>query len=162
MHTHRETRRPGAAKQCALTLALLLLAPLSMAAPGPEGQHGPGERFAQFDTNGDGVVTRAEAAAEAASRRAAIDANGDGEISFEEMSTHRQARREQWARDRFAQLDSNGDGKVSVDELPDPGARMFDLLDADDDGRITREEIDRAREHRRHRGGAGRGPARGG
>lgn len=142
-----------------IALALLLLAPVSQAGSGPK--DGPGraghERFAELDSNSDGVITREEAAAESAARRQAIDANGDGEISFDEMASHMRSRREERARERFAGLDANGDGRVTVDELPDRGARMFDLLDADDDGRVTREELDRAREHRRQRGERGRG-----
>lgn len=141
-----------------LAVGLLLLAPVSQAAPGAKGGH---DRFAALDTNGDGVITREEADAGSAARRQAIDANGDGEISFEEMAAQVRSRREERARERFAELDANGDGRVTVDELPDRGARMFDLLDADDDGRVTREEIEQAREHRRHRGERGRHRPRG-
>lgn len=111
------------------------------------------DRMERWDTNGDGVITRAEAQAVVAERRAGLDANQDGEISFEEFAAHRDNRREERARERFARLDRNGDGKVGIDELPDRSDRMFEHVDADGDGQITVEELAQARSERRGRHG---------
>ena len=44
----------------------------------------------------------------------------------------------------FNRLDSDGDGRVSAEEFaarPGPGPRFFDEADGDDDGALTREEL---------------------
>jgi HlyD family secretion protein len=45
----------------------------------------------------------------------------------------------------FNQLDKNKDGKLTVDELPERMQGMFDRLDADHDGSISRKELDDAK-----------------
>ena len=57
--------------------------------------------FAALDRNGDGVVTRAEAAADAALAKdfAAADANGDGRLTEAEFTRYHQARDRQYVED---------------------------------------------------------------
>lgn len=45
-------------------------------------------------------------------------------------------------------FDADGDGFISPDEMPQPkrSGRMFDMIDADDSGAISRAEFDEARE----------------
>lgn len=80
-------------------------------------------RATALDTDGDGVVTRAELEANRDARRAEHerrrfpDANEDGVVSTAEFLAA--------AEQRFARLDANGDGVLSPDELKDdrPGRR---------------------------------------
>jgi acetyl esterase/lipase len=60
------------------------------------------------------------------------------------------------AGDPFAEWDKDGDGFLTREEFPDKfGDRMFDRIDADGDGKISRKEDDDYRARRR-RGGRGR------
>jgi hypothetical protein len=43
--------------------------------------------------------------------------------------------------ERWQQFDKNGDGKITRDELPPRLRRFFDLLDADHDGALTKDEL---------------------
>jgi Ca2+-binding EF-hand superfamily protein len=144
---------------------------------GPRGGHRGGPNLASADTNRDGAVSRAEfdAAisanqarrnAEAGANRdrlfAALDANRDGSLSSAEMAAaparHKGNRgggmgpmRDGGGRPN---LDTNNDQKVSLAEWlarPEP---LFDRGDANNDGRVTREEA--AALVRQGRGGDGR------
>jgi hypothetical protein len=79
-------------------LAILLLAAMSVmasnawAAPPPGG---PGERFKQYDKDGNGLLSRSEVdqiKSRLATNFDAMDANKDGELSHEEIRTFRQSR----------------------------------------------------------------------
>ena len=126
--------------------------------------------FAQFDTNKDGRVTKQEAEAFFASKRAEHekehaahekdrgareqarfaqqDANHDGKLSKQELA--------RLPGDWFQRIDLNGDGFVTLDEMNeahaamkegfqkgmrDRGAGMFDKLDADKNGAVDKTEI---------------------
>lgn len=110
--------------------------------------------FATFDADADGAVTEAEIEAGALARFAEADTNGDGVLSVEELVAAAEARRQDEQRRKvesmIERLDANGDGVLSQEEM-DEGRqasrmeRMFDRLDADGDGAITREEMAEAR-----------------
>lgn len=72
-----------------LTLAALgALAGAAAAQPGPMGGMGPGHGeidFAAIDTDGNGLLSRAELQARAQARLAAADANGDGILDRTEI-----------------------------------------------------------------------------
>jgi peroxiredoxin len=112
------------------------------------------ERFHQFDTNHDGVLSGDEL--KGADFLPKLDLNGDGKVTLEEA-------REAMAKLRggivnkiksavsgggseetllteavFNRLDKNGDGKLTREELPN--ATWFDRLDLDKDGFVTLEE----------------------
>lgn len=140
--------------------AILVLAPLALQAAEPRA---PGGFLAQWDTNGDGVVTRDEAQA-AASERAGkrfdmLDTNKDGTLTQEELDQRRAKRADQMRQEmskRLAAADKDGDGGLSLEEAKQgmPGvARRFDALDADKDGIVTRDELTQAAQKRsaRHR-----------
>ena len=76
-----------------------------------------------------------------------LDADGDGKIAEKEF------------KDGFAKVDSSGDGVLTQDELvkalkekpkagnaagKTPSARLWELLDADADGKVTKDEYGRA------------------
>lgn len=135
-----------------VALALVVGAGLATAGPRSHGQQGPRALpFEKIDANGDGTVTRLEADEFVAKEQSGADANGDGAVSFEEAKAHRQAKREQRARDRYMRLDADGDGAVSVAEFQAPAARMFARLDKNGDGAISEDE--RPRHRMRHRWG---------
>lgn len=109
----------------------------------------PAEGRARLDADGDGVVSREEAAArpKLAGRFDAIDGDGDGVLSREELQAHRRSHAGmQDRKQRWAQADADGDGRISRAEaeanLPKL-AQRFDRMDRDGDGYLTRE--DRAR-----------------
>jgi len=89
-------------KMMFLTLGAALVAAPVFAAPG--GQMG--------DADGNGVLTRAEAQAQATAMFAKMDANKDGKID----AADREASRAAMQAKRFASLDANGDGSISKAE----------------------------------------------
>lgn len=130
------------------------------AAPAP-GPAGPMAHFSKLDTDNDGKITRAEFDAPRLERIKAMDPDADGVITLEEMK--KQAvdaavkRAEAMAERKFKALDLDGDGKVSAAEAlvakpqgrgKGPRGDIFSMLDADKDGVLTTEELDKA--HKAH------------
>lgn len=115
-------------------------------AGGHEGRHG--ERLKAADTNGDGMISRQEAASLPMIARHfdVIDANRDGQVTADELRAFHQAQRGQhWKR-----LDTDGDGKVSKAEAQANAPRLFEHfaeVDANGDGFVTPEEMKAARRH---------------
>ncbi len=123
-----------------------------------------------LDANSDGKISTAEMRS-AASALAKLDKNKDGVLDASEIMPARPQRGERGSAaggdngfvDRMLENDADGDGKVSHDEAPQRMQRIFDRLDADEDGFLTEEEIvaaskrfsDGARGGRR--GGKGKG-----
>ncbi|MEM1386144.1 MAG: EF-hand domain-containing protein [Pseudomonadota bacterium] len=123
---------------------------------GPDRLGGPGAVMERFDTDGDGVVTRAEVDAAQAARFAEADLNGDGALSLDELIAAQEARRlarqTAQAQRLLAWLDQDGDGVVSAEEMAQLAGRrgdIFERLDRDADGTITLEEVEQARALRR-------------
>ena len=132
-------------------IALGSAASLVIAAPEHgHGQRGAGmERLKAADTNGDGMISRAEAQAlpRLAERFDAIDANGDGQVTRDELRfAHGQAMRTRLVR----HLDKDGDGKVSKAEALAAAEERFNRADANHDGFLTAEELQAAHKHGRH------------
>jgi Ca2+-binding EF-hand superfamily protein len=130
--------------------------------------------FERMDDNKDGQVTRVEAQAAAKRLFERMDQNSDGEVTKAESEAGARAIREQELKARFAQLDTNADGKlapaeaqlppsvferldgnkdkfVTLSELqqgPDVRAEhrdfQFDQADANHDGKVTRDEANKA------------------
>jgi Ca2+-binding EF-hand superfamily protein len=135
------------------------LAPLALAEEDddPEAHRGSG-MFERWDTNSDGVVTRAEVEAGAAERARkhfdSLDANGDGKLTKDELQQRRDrmhtAMREK-GEERFRSADTDGNGSLSKEEaeraMPQI-ARHFERLDADKDGALSAEELAAKKKHR--------------
>lgn len=117
---------------------------------GPDGPHG----LAGADANNDGNITRDEFLARPLEMFNRLDANHDGVIQASErpQRPERQARDgERRERPDRPNPDTNGDGSFSRAEFTAMGAGMFERLDANNDGRVTQEEAQAARGHRRGR-----------
>ncbi len=142
-------------KYVAILAALGFASAAVLAVASPQGA-GPGrgpafDRLKAADTNGDGMISREEAAAlpKLAKRFDQLDANGDGQISADELRAHR----EQARADRWKKLDADGDGRISLAEAQANAprlARHFAALDGNQDGFLTSDELKAA--HQRHRG----------
>lgn len=93
------------------------------------------------DTNGDGMISREEAKAQADARFAAMDTNHDGVLTADEL-TGPGAR-------GLARADADGDGKITHAEYDAAMAKRFARLDANGDGVISADEIRAAMERGR-------------
>jgi Ca2+-binding EF-hand superfamily protein len=161
-------------------------------------------RFGRLDANRDGFVTQAEAQAAAEARRgerqarrgerraelfARLDANRDGSISREEFDNRSALGRGERAEGRgeragrragrmehrghrmgrrggggmmaggfgaraFEAMDANRDGRVSLAEASSRALSRFDRVDANRDGTISREERQAVRAERTERRGS--------
>ena len=137
----------------AVALASATTLALAQTAPAAGGHRGAFmERLKAADTNGDGMLSKSEAAAlpHIAKHFDAIDANHDGQVTVDELHAFMKARHGEFAKKGFATLDANGDGKVSRDEFLAQANARFDRMDANKDGVLTPDELKGA--HRGHRG----------
>ena len=152
-------------------LAAIMIAAVSVRAQdahgsgkGPKG--GPhGDRFAQMDTNGNGVIDRDEFRGPP-EVFAKIDTDNSGTLTKEELKAHRDAHRgpEGTPEERFKKMDANGNGVIDRDEFRGP-PEMFARIDTDNSGTLTKEELKAAHEKmqqhagERHREHGGDNPA---
>lgn len=124
--------------------------------------------LATFDADGDGRTSRAEMAAGLQRTFAAIDTGHAGRLGYLAFADWA----EWWLGDRNAlpspfETDADGDNRITEAELLAQFGRIFDRLDRDHDGFLTRAELltiragagERGSEGRRGRGrGRGGGP----
>ena len=83
----------------------------------------------------------------------AADTDGDGVLSRAEIEALVQKRIVSRAADRMERrLDINGDGKVTLAEIENQRKKEFAALDRNDDGQINRKEMRAAKMHHRMRG----------
>lgn len=130
-----------------------LLGAMKSAGPGPAGKFSVDLLLKQFDTDGDGTISKAEAKGRIADTFAQIDRNSDGKLDRDELRAVVQ-RMEAAGGARpggfgfgapdFDALDKNADGRLTPDELRgSPLASRFAEIDADASGQIDRREFDR-------------------
>src|ERR1700761_1088146 len=112
----------------------------------PEAPRAPGRGMARSDTDGDGRVSKAEYLARADERFARMDKNGDGQLTPDEMAPRREAAAPAGTdaaappaaggmmSRMFERLDTNHDGKVSREEYRAMAAERFDRMDINHDG----------------------------
>lgn len=176
----------AAAATLMLTPAIAQPQPGSAGPAGKDGMHSRAEvetriasHFAKVDTNSDGVITKAEADAAHAAMRSSIgerraergearadkrfdriDTNDDGSISRQEfdaghaggahMAGHGAGRGMAMGGIHgrmFEMADANKDGRVTLEEAQAAALRHFDMVDTNRDGQISREERQQMRQH---------------
>jgi EF hand len=93
------------------------------------------ERFAfdAADTDGDGFVSEAELARDAAAGFSGLDIDRSETLTPEELGPHDRA--------RFSRVDANGDGALSFSEVMTHKTRAFEDGDRDGDGLLSFEEM---------------------
>lgn len=124
---------------------------------GPEGEggghqrmrHRGGDHLQGADANNDGNLTREEFLARPTEMFNRLDANHDGVIQASERPQRRERRAEGEHGPARMSPDADGNGSISQAEFAAMGGQMFARMDANDDGRVTREEADALRGHHR-------------
>ncbi|MBI3480044.1 MAG: EF-hand domain-containing protein [Nitrosomonadales bacterium] len=103
--------------------------------------------FSKLDTNGDGVISKKEFNAYNAKHFKELDINKDGKLTLEELQGgHTQGMGHGDATthldQRFNAADTNHDGGLDRDEAKNMPmlAMYFDEVDANKDGKVTRQE----------------------
>ena len=120
------------------------------------GLHGAPVDFETLDSNGDGQITLEEMQAERAARVARADTDGDGFLTQEELEAAASERAAAFASRMIERLDADEDGRLSAEEMQKPeraerAERRFDRVDTNDDGAISQAEFDAAREKMKDR-----------
>jgi len=122
------------------------------------------QMFARMDANGDGKLDEADREVRRQERReemfARLDADNDGQVSKQEfMAFEHEGKRGQhrrmgdWRGNRGNMMalraDANRDGAISQAEFTEGMLKHFDHMDANKDGKVTKEERDAARSEMR-------------
>lgn len=107
------------------------------------GWSGHGMMLETLDTDKDGAVSKAEFEARRAADFTAADSDKDGNVSAAELSAFHEQKMAEHRAERekrmYERLDANKDGKVTKDEFE--GAGMFDRMDKNKDGKISADEM---------------------
>jgi Ca2+-binding EF-hand superfamily protein len=143
----------------ALVSAVALGSGVALARSGGMGMNGHGERgFSMIDTDKDGAISKAEFATGRDKMFLKLDANSDGSFTREEagagaeawrkkaaeagrtISPEREAKHKERAEKMFNDLDADKDGKISKAEFNSAGDKLFARLDVNADGKIVKGE----------------------
>jgi Ca2+-binding EF-hand superfamily protein len=112
--------------------------------PRSEEWHSSRMSIANYDSNNDGTVTRAELEAGLRQYFRQADTNHDGRLDPEEVATANQRRIRQDESAAIPLIDWNQDGYVDFDEFAAGVRSQFEQLDLDGDGKVTPDEFRRA------------------
>ncbi|HUE79935.1 MAG TPA: EF-hand domain-containing protein [Sphingomicrobium sp.] len=114
------------------------------------GAHDGGAMFERLDANRDGMISRAEFDAHHAQRQQRIAARAaDGKGPRDAHRMHGGGGMGAFGGRMFEMADANRDGRVTLQEATGAALRHFDMADTNRDGQITREE--RQQMHQRMR-----------
>jgi len=94
----------------------------------------------RFDANHDGRLQTSELPASLRERLGPADTDHDGVLTPQELHAFGVQRRAA----RFAKADKNGDGKLEPSEVGATRWEHLKVADADGDGKVTLDEIERA------------------
>jgi len=141
---------------------LLCAGLVAAASAAAESRFGNGAMLEGADTNSDGMVVRDEFLAARAGAFTRMDRNSDG---FLDKADRPEGAPEGPHGERAARMqeriDADGDGRISRDEFVNGATPMFDRLDADHNSVLDAKEIEAARERvkrmRQHRPDRGGG-----
>jgi len=107
----------------------------------------PIELLEQADLNHDGLVSRDEYLAARARKFDELDRNHDGfltDADFPRLA--RAGERGEKVKKMLDAADADNDGKVSREEFKNAGGKWFDLADANHDGVVDKNELKQAAE----------------
>ena len=120
-------------------------------AAGPFKLPGAGRMFDRADTDKNGSLSQAEVLASAEKVFERRDSNKDGAIDTADARPHKSKGHhgkggEERAERMLKRLDADNDGKVSQDEMLARASETFERFDANKNGEVTKAEIDKKRE----------------
>ncbi len=132
-----------------IALSAVLSAPAFATGSMLDQQGQTAQMLLQYDTNQDGIISRAELEAGKTAEFAKADTNADGFLSWDEFQAWNEARRTAQTNAVFAVMDADGNASISADEFanayPERGAtqatNMFTLADTNADGALSLEEL---------------------
>lgn len=132
-----------------IALSAVLSAPAFATGSMLDQQGQAAQMLLQYDTNQDGIISRAELEAGKTAEFAKADTNADGFLSWDEFQAWNEARRTAQTNAVFAVMDADGNAAVSAAEFanayPERGAtqaaNMFALADTNADGVLSLEEL---------------------
>lgn len=124
------------------------------------------QMFEKHDANKDGKLTKDEMPEKALRMFDRVDQNKDGavtkaeaEAAQEKFQKKRHERHGKFQAKMMEKFDTNKDGQVSQAEFTDFSMKKFKEIDADGDGNVTQDEMEKHREsegfggrHGKHRG----------
>ena len=113
--------------------------------PGAGPDHERHERASRFiehlDIDKDGKLSQAEIAGEQNRTFAYADVNGDGKLDAEEFRRRGMMFMRMRTTTLFDLMDANADGALTKEEIAAPSSRWFARYDANKDGAIAAEEL---------------------
>ncbi|WP_309085808.1 EF-hand domain-containing protein [Chelativorans sp.] len=107
-------------------------------------QRRTGGVFGRLDADGNGTIAREELGGDRLEMLRAADENNDGTLTEQELVTYLTNREFQRRAERTARrLDIDGNGTVTIAEIEDHHNKRFALLDRNNDGQLSQDELRR-------------------